>query len=58
MELTFANLYLIHQQGWQGAAEHLSHPQQIAWKSMCATQERTDGEGRAMVQSARSGATR
>ena len=39
MELTFANLYLIHQQGWEGAAEHLSHPQQIAWKSMCATQE-------------------
>jgi len=39
MELTFANLYLIHQQGWQGAAEHLSHPQQIAWKSMCGTQE-------------------
>jgi hypothetical protein len=41
MELTFANLYLIHQQGWEGAAEHLTHPQQIAWKSMCATQEGT-----------------
>ena len=39
MELTFANLYLIHQQGWEGAAEHVSHPQQIAWKSMCATHE-------------------
>jgi hypothetical protein len=39
MELTFANLYLIHQQGWEGAAEHLSHPQQIAWKSICATHE-------------------
>ena len=38
-ELTFANLYLIHQQGWEGAAQHLSHPQQIAWKSMCATRE-------------------
>ena len=38
-ELTFANLYLIHQQGWEGAAEHVSQPQQIAWKSMCATQE-------------------
>jgi hypothetical protein len=38
-ELTFANLYLIHQQGWEGAAEHLSHPQQIAWQSMCATHE-------------------
>jgi hypothetical protein len=36
---TFSDLYLIHQQGWQGAAEHTSHPQQIAWKSMCATQE-------------------
>ena len=36
---TFSDLYLIHQQGWQGAAEHVSHPQQIAWKSMCATQE-------------------
>jgi soluble lytic murein transglycosylase-like protein len=46
MELTFANLYLIHQQGWEGAAEHLSHPQQIAWKSMCATHEgMTKGEG-------------
>jgi hypothetical protein len=38
-ELTFANLYLIHQQGWEGAAEHISHPQRIAWKSMCATHE-------------------
>jgi hypothetical protein len=38
-ELTFANLYLIHQQGWEGAAQHISHPQQIAWKSMCATRE-------------------
>src|SRR6516164_8565305 len=36
---TFPDLYLIHQQGWEGAAEHISHPQQIAWKSMCATQE-------------------
>lgn len=45
MELTFANLYLIHQQGWEGAAEHLSHPQQIAWKSMCETREgMTKGE--------------
>jgi len=38
-ELTFTNLYLIHQQGWEGAAQHISHPQQIAWKSMCATHE-------------------
>jgi hypothetical protein len=35
------DLYLIHQQGWEGAAEHLSRPDRIAWKSMCAT-----GEGR------------
>ena len=38
-KLTFANRYLIHQQGWEGASEHVSHPQQIAWKSMCATHE-------------------
>jgi hypothetical protein len=45
-KLTFANLYLIHQQGWEGAAEHVSHPQQIAWKSMCATHEGVaKGEG-------------
>ena len=36
---TFIDLYLIHQQGWQGAAEHVSHPERIAWKSMCATDE-------------------
>src|SRR3954469_8847108 len=33
------DLYLIHQQGWEGAAEHLSQPNRIAWKSMCATGE-------------------
>jgi hypothetical protein len=36
---TSSDLYLIHQQGWQGAAEHVSHPERIAWKSMCATDE-------------------
>lgn len=36
---TFSDLYLIHQQGWQGAAEHVSHPERMAWKSMCATDE-------------------
>jgi len=36
---TRSDLYLIHQQGWQGAAEHVSHPERIAWKSMCATDE-------------------
>jgi hypothetical protein len=33
------DLYLIHQQGTQGATEHVAHPDQIAWKSMCATEE-------------------
>lgn len=42
---TIADLYLIHQQGWQGAAEHISHPDWVAWKSMCATDEgRQKGE--------------
>jgi hypothetical protein len=36
---TFSDLYLIHQQGWQGAAQHINHPNRIAWKSMCATDE-------------------
>jgi hypothetical protein len=36
---TFSDLYLIHQQGWQGAAEHVAHPWRIAWQSMCATDE-------------------
>ena len=43
---TFSDLYLIHQQGWEGAAQHISRPQRIAWKSMCATQEGSaKGEG-------------
>ena len=42
---TLSDLYLIHQQGTQGAAEHVAHPERIAWKSMCATDEgRTKGE--------------
>ena len=36
---TLNDLYLIHQQGWEGAAEHISQPARIAWKSMCATHE-------------------
>lgn len=36
---TFNDLYLVHQQGWQGAAEHTNHPERIAWKSMCETDE-------------------
>jgi hypothetical protein len=42
---TLSDLYLIHQQGTQGAAEHVNHPDWIAWKSMCATDEgRVKGE--------------
>jgi len=36
---TISDLYLIHQQGTQGAEEHVNHPDSIAWKSMCATEE-------------------
>jgi hypothetical protein len=36
---TLSDLYLIHQQGTQGAEEHVSHPERLAWKSMCATEE-------------------
>jgi hypothetical protein len=36
---TLSDLYLIHQQGWEGAAEHISQPDRIAWKFMCATSE-------------------
>jgi hypothetical protein len=36
---TLSDLYLIHQQGIQGAEEHVSHPDRIAWQSMCATEE-------------------
>jgi hypothetical protein len=42
---TLSDIYLVHQQGVQGAAEHVSHPDRIAWKSMCATDEgRQKGE--------------
>jgi hypothetical protein len=36
---TLSDLYLIHQQGTRGAEEHVNHPDRIAWKSMCATDE-------------------
>jgi hypothetical protein len=36
---TLNDLYLIHQQGVDGAAEHVSHPSRLAWRSMCATDE-------------------
>jgi len=42
---TISDLYLIHQQGMHGAEEHVNHPDWIAWKSMCATDEgREKGE--------------
>jgi hypothetical protein len=36
---TLNDLYLIHQQGLRGAAEHISQPNRLAWRSMCATDE-------------------
>jgi len=36
---TFNDIYLIHQQGVEGAVEHLSKPRRLAWRSMCATYE-------------------
>jgi hypothetical protein len=36
---TLNDLYLIHQQGIRGAAEHISQPNRLAWRSMCATDE-------------------
>jgi Transglycosylase SLT domain len=36
---TLSDIYLVHQQGVQGAAEHVNHPERIAWESMCATDE-------------------
>jgi hypothetical protein len=36
---TLNDLYLIHQQGVAGAAEHVRHPDRLAWRSMCATDE-------------------
>jgi hypothetical protein len=42
---TMSDVYLIHQQGVDGAAEHVSHPRRLAWRSMCATDEgREKGE--------------
>ena len=42
---TLDDLYLIHQQGTQGAAEHVAHPDRLAWELMCATDEgRVKGE--------------
>jgi len=42
---TLSDTYLIHQQGVQGATQHVSSPNRVAWKSMCATDEgRVKGE--------------
>src|SRR5262249_11947670 len=42
---TLSDIYLIHQQGVQGAAQHVSNPERAAWESMCATDEgREKGE--------------
>jgi hypothetical protein len=42
---TLSDIYLIHQQGVQGAAEHVSNPERAAWEAMCATDEgREKGE--------------
>jgi len=35
----YAERYVVHQQGIQGALEHYTHPERIAWQSMCATDE-------------------
>jgi hypothetical protein len=34
-----AERYMVHQQGIQGAIEHYTHPDRVAWQSMCATDE-------------------
>jgi hypothetical protein len=36
---TLDDLYLIHQQGLEGAIQHTSYPRRLAWQSMCATDE-------------------
>jgi len=38
-EATAAELYCIHQQGYQGCAFHYAAPQQLAWKNMYLTSE-------------------
>jgi hypothetical protein len=35
----YAERYMVHQQGIQGAIEHYTHPERAAWQSMCATSE-------------------
>jgi Transglycosylase SLT domain len=35
----YAERYMVHQQGIDGAIEHYEHPERVAWQSMCATTE-------------------
>jgi predicted GIY-YIG superfamily endonuclease len=35
----YAERYMVHQQGIQGAIEHYTHPERVAWQAMCATDE-------------------
>ena len=35
----YAERYMVHQQGIEGAIEHYTHPERVAWQSMCATSE-------------------
>jgi hypothetical protein len=35
----YAERYMVHQQGIDGAIEHYEHPERLAWQSMCATTE-------------------
>jgi hypothetical protein len=35
----YSERYMVHQQGIQGAIEHYSHPERLAWQSMCVTDE-------------------
>jgi hypothetical protein len=35
----YAERYMVHQQGIQGAIEHYTHRERVAWQSMCATDE-------------------
>lgn len=37
--LTQNEIYMAHQQGYAGAAEHIQHPERPAWESMYATPE-------------------
>jgi predicted GIY-YIG superfamily endonuclease len=35
----YAERYMVHQQGIQGAIEHYTYPERMAWRAMCATDE-------------------